>query len=124
MKNTFFDKAEENLTAAQVGFDSGLYNACANRAYYAALHAAIAALACQGIKRNKIDHGQVQADFSGELVRRRKIYPAKFRSYLPDIQFVRNQADYSSENVSRKRVSRRLSMLKEFTAYIEKEILQ
>jgi uncharacterized protein (UPF0332 family) len=124
MKTEFLAKAEENLTAAQVCFDNGLYNACANRAYYAALHAAIAALAFHGIKRDKIDHGQVQADFSGELIKRRKIYPAKFKSYLPDLQFVRNQADYSSENVSRKRAGRRLFMLKEFTGFIEKEILK
>ncbi len=122
MKNTFFDKAEENLTAAQVCFDSGLYNACANRAYYAALHAAIAALACQGIKRDKIDHGQVQADFSGELVRRRKIYPAKLKSYLYDMQLVRNKADYSCENVSRKRAGKWLSRIKEMIELIEKEV--
>jgi len=97
----FLNKAKENLTAAQVCFDNGLFNACANRAYYAALQAAIAALAHRGIKRDKIDHGQVQADFSRELINRRKIYPSKFKSYLPDIQFVRNQADYSGENVSK-----------------------
>ncbi|OQX20714.1 MAG: hypothetical protein BWK80_35515 [Desulfobacteraceae bacterium IS3] len=38
----FLNKAEENLTAAQICFENGLYNACANRAYYAALHAAVA----------------------------------------------------------------------------------
>jgi len=35
----FLNKAEENLTAAQICFENGLYNACANRAYYAALSA-------------------------------------------------------------------------------------
>ncbi len=48
MKTEFLAKAEENLTAAQVCFENGLFNACANRAYYAALHAAVAALAHKG----------------------------------------------------------------------------
>ena len=87
MKTEFLAKAKENLTAAQICFENGLYNACANRAYYAALHAAVAALAHRGIKRNKIDHGQVQADFSGELIKRRKIlkkmpdFPPKIRHF-------------------------------------------
>jgi len=41
----FLNKAKENLTAARICFDNGLYNACANRSYYAALHAVVAALA-------------------------------------------------------------------------------
>ncbi len=77
MKTEFLAKAEENLTAAHICFENGLYNACANRAYYAALHAAVAALAHRGIRRDKISHGQVQADFSGELIKRRKVYPGQ-----------------------------------------------
>ncbi len=36
-KNEFLTKAKENLRAAQICFENGLYNACANRFYYAAL---------------------------------------------------------------------------------------
>jgi uncharacterized protein (UPF0332 family) len=118
----FLNKAEENLKAAQVCFDNGLYNACTNRAYYAALHIAIAALARQGIKRDKIDHGQVQADFSGELINRRKIYPAKFKSYLYDMQLVRNKADYSGDNVTQQRAGRWFARIKELTELIKKEL--
>jgi len=118
----FLNKAKENLTAAQVCFENGLFNACANRAYYAALQAAIAALAHKGIRRDKIDHGQVQADFSNELINRRKIYPAKLKSYLPDIQFVRNKADYTDGNVGRKVVSQLLSKVREMSGLIEKEV--
>ncbi len=117
-------KAKENLAAAQVCFDNGLFNACANRAYYSALQAAVAALAHRGIKRDKIDHGQVQADFSSELINRRKIYPAKLKSYLPDIQFVRNKADYTDQNVGKKTVSQLLLKVKEIYGLIEKEISQ
>ena len=118
----FLNKAEENLTAAKVCFDNGLFNACANRAYYAALHAAIAALAHRGIRRDKIDHGQVQADFSGELINRRKIYPAKFRSYLYDMQLVRNKADYSEDNITQQRAGRWFARIKELIELIKKEL--
>ena len=121
MKTEFLAKAEENLTAAQICFENGLYNACTNRTYYAALHAAVATLAHRGIRRNKIDHGQVQADFSGELIKRRKIYPAKFRSYLYNMQLVRNKADYSADNISRKRAGRWLARIKELIGLIKKE---
>ncbi|OQX19474.1 MAG: hypothetical protein BWK80_36795 [Desulfobacteraceae bacterium IS3] len=122
MKTEFLAKAQENLTAARICFDNGLYNACANRAYYAALHAVVAALAHRGIKRDKIDHGQVQADFSGELINRRKIYPAKLKSYLPDIQFIRNKADYTDGNVGKKLVCQLLSKVREMFGLIEKEV--
>ena len=118
----FFTKAKENLRAAQLCFDNGLYNACANRAYYSALQAAVAALAHRGIKRDGIDHKWVQADFSGRLIRRQKAYPGRLKSYLSDMQFVRDKADCTNENVSRKIAGRWLSKLKELLELIEKEI--
>jgi len=62
---------------------------------------------------------QVQADFSGELIKRRKIYPAKLKSYLYDMQLVRNKADYSDENISRQRADKWLSRIKEMIELIE-----
>jgi len=118
----FLNKAEENLTAAKVCFDNGLFNACANRAYYAALHAAIAALAHRGIRRDKIDHGQVQADFSNELINRRKIYPSEMKSYLPDMQMIRNMADYSGDNITQQRAGRWFAGIKELIGLIKKEL--
>jgi hypothetical protein len=86
------------------------------------LHAAVAALAHRGIKRDKIDHGQVQADFSGELIHRRKIYPAKFKSHLYDMQLVRNKADYSGDNITRQRAGKWFARIKELIELIEKEL--
>ncbi len=121
-QNEFLTKAKENLRAAQICFDNGLYNACANRFYYAALQAAFAALCDKGIRRDKIDHGQVQADFSGELIRKRKVYPAKLKSYLSDMQFVRNKADYTEVSISKQRAGKWLSRAKEMLESIDKEI--
>lgn len=54
METVFISKAKENIKAAELLFDNQLYNASANRAYYAAFQAAITALAATGISVEKI----------------------------------------------------------------------
>ena len=122
VKAEFLNKAKVNLQVAQICFDSGFYDACANRAYYAAFQAAIAALADRGRKSDKNDHKWVQATFSGELINRQKVYPVHLKSYLMDMQVVRNQADYTDENVSKKLASQQFSKAKEMLEFIEKEL--
>ena len=119
MRSEFLEKAHENLQAAQLCFDHALYNACANRTYYASLHAAIAALEHKRITREKIDHKCIQADFSEKLITRQKVYPAKFKSYLPDMQMVRNIADYTDTHVSKKQAHLWLSRAKELIDAVE-----
>jgi len=120
----FFEKAEENLHAAKLLFDSGYYNACANRAYYAGLHAALAALESKGFKRDRIDHGLVQADFAQKLVRRQKFYPGKFRSYLSDMQSVRDQADYSVRKISKKLACIQIAQSEQLVEIIRKDLIK
>jgi uncharacterized protein (UPF0332 family) len=43
-EDVFLEKAQESLMVAKLAFDNNCYNSCANRAYYGALQAAIAAL--------------------------------------------------------------------------------
>jgi uncharacterized protein (UPF0332 family) len=124
MKLTFANKAKENIEAAELLYDSQKYNACANRAYYAAFQAAIAALVHAGITFDRISHEALQGKYSGELIRRRKIYPNKFRSYLMDLQSVRDDADYDLIFVSKKVAGRQVKKAKEFVAAIEKEIFK
>ena len=100
----------------------GFYDACANRAYYAALQATVAALEDKGIKRDRIDHKWVQAEFSSKLIHSRKIYPSKLKSYLPDMQAIRNDADYSDEGVRKKLAFEQLCMAKEMLTLIGKEL--
>lgn len=122
MKAEFLNKAKENLKVAQICFDNGFYDACANRAYYAAFQAAIAALADKGIKTDKNDHKWVQATFSGTLVKQRKVYPGKLKSYLMDMQTIRNQGDYTHENVTKRLAFQQLSKAKEVVELVEKEL--
>ncbi len=98
----FMRKARNNLAAARHCYDAGLYDAAANRAYYAAFQGAVAVLAHYGVRKDRLDHEWVQAEFSGRLIQRRKIFTGKIRSYLSDMQAVRDIADYSRENVSKK----------------------
>ncbi len=122
MKYEFMNKTRENLAAAEICFENRLYNASANRAYYAAFQAAVSALADSGIKKEKLDHKWVQAEFSGRLITRRKVYPAKVKAYLMKMQIIRNDADYKMRQVSRKKAQRQLTMAREILTLIRKEL--
>lgn len=94
MKLEFLNKAKENLTVAQSSYEQGHYNASANRAYYAAFQAAIAALAAIGkLAEGRKNHESIPANFVTELIHRCKICPSHLKSYLVDLQRVREEAD-------------------------------
>ncbi|MBM2816065.1 MAG: hypothetical protein HW421_2827 [Ignavibacteria bacterium] len=100
MLESFLSRARENLRAAEVLFELELYNASANRGYYAAFHAAIVAIYSAGITPT-IDHKIVRALFSDYFFNKRKILPSKFKDYLRELQNKRSEADYKS-GVSKK----------------------
>jgi uncharacterized protein len=114
MRDEFLTKAKENFRATEVLIEHQLYNAAVNRAYYAAFHAAIAALADQGITTGQRSHATIQANFATELIQRRKRYSRHFRAYLIDLQSVRDDADYKVQSVSSRVAHRQLSKAKEF----------
>lgn len=107
-------KANENLAAAQLCFDRGHFNACANRLYYAMFHAGAAALAKTGSLAStaKIGHGWLQANFAGQLIHHRKVFPVKFRSYLSEAYSLRQIADYEKRAISKGNVLRELKKTK------------
>lgn len=117
----FLIKARRNLQAAQLLFDHQMYDESANRAYYAAFQAALAALAAIGIQTERMSHEAVQANFNAELIHRRKIYPGHFKSYLPDLQAVRIEADYTLKSISKKVTSHQIKKAKEFVEKVEQE---
>jgi uncharacterized protein (UPF0332 family) len=122
MKAEFLAKAKENLKAAEILFDNQLYDASANRAYYAAFQSAISALLNNGINLDKIKHESIQALFSSELIHKRKIYPGHLKSYLSDLQTVRDIADYEIKTTSKKVASQQLKNAKEFITEVERKI--
>jgi len=120
----WISKAIENLAAAQLCFDHGYFNACANRLYYAMFHAAVATLVKNGIlpPSDEVGHYWVQNNFSGQLIHRRKIFSGKFKSYLSDIYWVRVRADYKTGFVSKKVASQELKKANEFINLINSEL--
>lgn len=124
MTYEFLTKAQENLGAAKLTFEHGAYNASANRAYYASFQAAIAALSEAGIKRkdHKIPHDWVQSQFSGILIQQRKKYSFSMKSYLLDMQAVRDDADYDSGMISKIAAERQLKKAAEFVSEVTKRL--
>lgn len=94
------------------------YNNCANRSYQACFQAAIAALDDAGIgpsgKGGRRGHDVVQAQFSGLLVNRRKLYAAELSSMMNDVRKVREQADYRHTPVPEVVAARALSKARRF----------
>lgn len=120
----WLDKADENLAAAQSCFDHSQYNAGANRLYYAMFHAALAALAQNDFvpASGKVSHEWVQANFSSRLIHRRKTYPARLQSYLPEAFRIRVVADYETITVSKSIAANQLKKAKEFVETIKLEM--
>jgi uncharacterized protein (UPF0332 family) len=122
LKSEFIVKAKENLNAAELLFENKLYNASANRSYYAAFHAAITALSKEGFETERISHEAAQSFFAGELIKRKKKYPSSLKSYLTKLKDVRHNADYKSIQISKKIASRQLSKAQEFVRIVVKEV--
>jgi uncharacterized protein (UPF0332 family) len=116
MKELFKNKALENIKIAEIAFDNDCFNASANRAYYSAFHAAIAAIYSIGIQPN-IDHKVIQSLFAENFCNRRKIVPSKYKSYLKDMQHIRSNADYRN-GASKKDAKEQLKFAKEFVELI------
>ena len=119
---TFREKALENIDSAGSELSNRRYNACANRAYYAAFHAAIVALLREGIEPPGAQwgHAFVQARFAGQLVMRRKVYPAALRDTLPRLAELRERADYALTHVSQPQAERALRRAHTFLDAIER----
>lgn len=100
----FLANAEESLACAASEHAAGRYNNCANRCYYGAFQAAIAALIRAGVTtrgtRGEWGHDFVQAEFA-QLVRRRKLYSAEFADTLARTMTIRLTADYRTQHISR-----------------------
>jgi uncharacterized protein (UPF0332 family) len=97
----YMSKAQECLAGAHSELANGRYNNAANRAYYAAYNAAIVALIRAGAWNTRWTHDQVQAMFAGQLIGRRKLYPAAMRRVLSDLAVIRTRGDYGQRVVSR-----------------------
>ena len=118
----FLTKAEQSLAGAASEFTNGRYDNSVNRCYYACFQAAIAALLHAGIRptdpRAGWAHAFVQAQFHGQLLNRRKLYPAELRNALVRLLALRRTADYEPDQVTATEAARALRRAREFVATI------
>ena len=102
--SVFLAKAQESLVGAESEFVNDRYNNSANRAYYAVFQAAIHALLNAGVRppgaADQWGHDFVQARFVGDLINRRKRFPAELRTVFEQNYRLRAAADYHREYVS------------------------
>lgn len=121
----FYDKAKRGIADAEMLFNTKRYEAAANRAYYACFYAAIAVLKTFGIEHPKHPHDWVQAQFSSEIIHRRRIFPKSFAAMLPNIQTVRHFADYREDPIPNSVVAKQLreaqSFLRHLFTYLEQQ---
>jgi uncharacterized protein (UPF0332 family) len=113
----YLQKALNSLKAAELCYDNKLYDDAVSRAYFAVLRIAVALLASIGaVAETRRIHAWVQANFSQQFVRRRKIYPKRLSSCLAELRNQRETADYDPTSVSEKTVRRILKQAREFVS--------
>jgi uncharacterized protein (UPF0332 family) len=113
---SFFNKAAESIAGAESEFVNGRYNNCANRCYYACFQAEIVALQIAGIRprRDQWGHEFVAAQFNGEIIYRRKLYPTELRSVLERNFALRQKGDYHEDLVTQTEANRALGRTRSF----------
>lgn len=116
----YLTKARESLASAEADVAAGRHNSAANRAYYAAFQAAVAALAHYGVSPDKADwrHRFVISQFSSKLIRRRKVSPTNVRGTLSVLFNHRVMADYRADNVSERMARSGLKLASELLAQV------
>ncbi|MBI4494079.1 MAG: HEPN domain-containing protein [Chloroflexi bacterium] len=120
LDRVYWEKAQENLAAAESEYVNSRYNSCASRCYYACFQAAIYALSQAGIRPSdgQWGHAFVQAEFIGRLINRRKQYSAQLRPTLSHTYILRQTGDYAPEHVSEVRAARAVARAEQFLAAI------
>ncbi len=115
---TYLAKAIESLEGAESELANRRYNNCANRCYYACFQAAIAALLAAGIQarssRGHWRHENIQAQFIGQLINRRRRYASALRRNLGENMVLRQKADYETEPISEIQAARAIRRAREF----------
>jgi hypothetical protein len=63
-----------------------------------------------------------KSEFNRRLIKNRKVYPDKLKTYLLNMQDVRNHADYAVAKIGKNLASRQLGRADEMILYIGKEL--
>lgn len=122
----YSQKANESLVGAESELASERYNNAANRAYYAAFQAAIAALLTEGIhaRDGRWAHTFVQSEFVGKLINRRRRYSPELRETLSQLLRLRHNADYRGAPTRKADAAQAIRRSREFVEAIRLESKQ
>jgi uncharacterized protein (UPF0332 family) len=115
-------RAQMSLRAAELCLAHGLLDSAVNRAYFAMVQVAIAALEQRGIRRREWTHKGVHSDFVQLFVRRRKIVSASFARALLNVMQLRHIADYQHPGVSQPQAERAVRRSREFVTLLQREV--
>jgi uncharacterized protein (UPF0332 family) len=108
-------KAGRFLQAADRAFAAGDWETTASRAYYAAYHAAIAALESRtGMRRRRWEHLELQRQFRAQFARRGYLFSVRQAEVLERLYEARLAADYEREALRGQRVQQMLENARRF----------
>lgn len=121
----YWRKAVDNLEVAKRAWEMAAFDPCVSRTYFAAFHAAIAALLRLTDYRSRTwRHGEVQAEFVRRLIHRRKVFPSWMASVLPELATLREDGDYRPFHMSKSQAQKALRRAEEFLKHVEKALKQ
>jgi hypothetical protein len=123
----YLTKAEQCLAGAALAVAHGQYNNAANRAYYAAFQAAIAALHAAGVEPSTPRywaHDFVLREYCARLARPWGGYPPQSAPVFKALQDERLKADYEVELLSRESGERALALAQDFVAAVRQRLGQ
>ncbi|MBI3271646.1 MAG: HEPN domain-containing protein [Planctomycetes bacterium] len=115
-------KSRENRMVSRWSLEQRYYDACASRAYYAALQAARAALERHlRIDTEGMSHANIQAGFN-DAVRRKKLpCDTLLHGKLNELMGFRDKADYGPGRVSERIARLAMRTTEEFAALLSSE---
>lgn len=119
----YLAKSKECLRSAQSACGRGLNNCAANRAYYAAYLAELAALqklSSISLPEAGWQHPMVVKAFNHRLVRVKKVFDAKIVQQVTYLESLRIKADYKIETVSGTEATECYTIAREIVNQIER----
>ncbi len=119
----YLEKATQSLKGAGRELTTGAFDNTANRAYYAAFQAAVAALWTEGLRpagdeEGMLSHRVVRSEWAGRLIYRRKRYPAELRTALSELWLLRVRADYKPDPVTERQARRAVLLARQVVAAV------
>lgn len=119
----YLETAQSNLRVAEMAYSAGEYDPAVSRAYYAVLHAEIAALLkLTDFRPRQWGHDHVPAEFNRRMIHRQKVFPTGFRFVHSDLLGRRHIADYEAERLGQVVAERCVRKAQEMVAAIARTL--